>query len=101
MRRALLGLSILLLFAGAFVAWDQPAPDGGDYNGNPCDGSIAAAFEDVEADGTDPYTTEFCREPARRQLAVASALFIVAVALLIVRARLRPKDSAIEAEYAP
>jgi hypothetical protein len=73
-RHALAVLGFLLFAAGGFAAWDQPQPEGGSFSGNPCDGSIAAAFESVEDDGSDPFTTEFCRDPARRQLAVAALL---------------------------
>ena len=89
MQRTLLPtLALLLLAAAAFIAWDQPQPDPDTFHGNPCDGSILAAFYDV-GDGheAEPYLRE-CRGPARRQLAASAALIGGAIAVLLVRRHL-------------
>ena len=94
MRPILLGVAILLVGAAVVVAWLPPTPEGPlEFQGNPCDGSIAAAFESEEEDGSDPYNTESCRDPARRQLAVAGLLVLGGVGILGVRSRQRPDAS--------
>ena len=90
----LLGVALLLFAAALIIAWLSPTPEGLlEFQGNPCDGSIAAAFESKEEDGSDPYNTESCRNPARRQLAVSGVLVIAGVGALVVRSRQRTDES--------
>lgn len=84
-RRLLLIGALVLVGIGGFIAWDQPRPDSADrWVGNPCDGSIVAAFyiDDPRA----PERSD-CRGPARRQLAVSSVLLMASLTLLVVRSR--------------
>jgi hypothetical protein len=97
-----MGLSVVLFGVALAIAWLPPIPEGplefddpgvrGALHlaaGNPCDGSIAAAFETREVDGTDPHNTESCRTPARRQLAVSGVLLLAGVGVLVVGGRQR------------
>ena len=94
-RRVLLLLAIALAMTGALVAYLPPVPEGPlDFNVNPCDGSITAAFESPGPDGSDPYNTASCRSPARRQLVVAVLLVGAAIGVLVVRARRGQRSTA-------
>jgi hypothetical protein len=93
-RGILLGLALLLFASAVVIAWLPPTPEGPlEFQGNPCDGSVVAAFEPKEADGSDPYNAESCRSPARRQLAVSGLLVIAGVGVLVVRSRQRSNES--------
>ena len=93
-RGILLGVALLLFAAALTIAWLSPTPEGPlEFQGNPCDGSIAAAFGSKEDDGSDPYNADSCRNPARRQLAVSGVLVIAGVGALVVRSRQRTDES--------
>jgi hypothetical protein len=105
-RGLLIGLAVVLFGAALVIAWLPPTPEGPlEFDGpgvrralhlaagNPCDGSIAAAFETRAADGSDPYHTESCRDPARRQLAVSGLLLLAGVGVLVVGGRQRADAS--------
>jgi len=94
LRNGLLAAAAALVVAAVFIAWDQPQPDPNDFRGNPCDGSIVAAFYDV-GDGheAEPYLRQ-CRSPARRQLGVASALVVGAATVMVARSRVGTRDRA-------
>ena len=94
-RRILLLLAIALFGGALVVAYLWPSPEGPlEFNANPCDGAIAAAFESKEEDGSDPYETESCRNPARRQLAVSGLLLVAGVGVVVVRRRSRTNGMA-------
>ena len=96
MRRwLLLALGLVLIGAALVVAWLPPVPEGPlEFSSNPCDGSIVAAVESKEDDGSDPYNTQSCRNPARRQLAVSGLLLVAGVGVLVVRNRQRSDELA-------
>ena len=81
-KRGLAVVSLLLLTAGVYAALDQPNPDPM-LHANPCDKAFVSAFHSRQDDGSDPELTQFCRNPARRQLAIAVGLVLTGSALLI------------------
>jgi hypothetical protein len=92
-RQILLWLALAFFGASLVVAWLPPVPDGSlAFTTSPCDGSIAAAFEAEEKDGSDPYFTNSCRDPARRQLVGSGLLLIAGVGTLVLRSRHRTDE---------